>query len=429
MLAKPTLKAPDAAKQKEFVPARHADSRSRFSKRKQKGTNKKPLIEATPSIPVSQIETLTDYYLKLHCYSQSQKTIKGKRDVFSLLEYFCRWRGHKQCGEPEIVAFLDHLLNGHEEPLGRWGKGVRADGKRVKTYFKATTARTSQLYYDYLRAFFNSLVEDNFLHSSPMQRIKRPTAPKPEIVPFSHEQLNQLFTVAMSGACAERDMAIYYVIFGTGMRCEEVSNLNHSDIDLAGHSITVEGKGKKKRLVLFGAATAQALLAYKRSISMKAPQPDDPLFTCSRKNKGKRLSSKAIYQIFVRQGKVAGLQNVRCSPHTLRHTFATEFMMNHAPQKATMRQLGHSDPAMTLRYQHVNEAQLAATHKYANPADTFNDTQLSFRKSPQAPKRSSGRPRQPLENFPCTCGLCPDAPKKACPRGNVIIKRLQRTGG
>jgi hypothetical protein len=124
---------------------------------------------------------------------------------------------------------------------------------------------------------------------------------------------------------------------------------------------------------------------------------------------------------------------VRCSPHTARHTFATEFMFGGASQRTAMHQLGHEDGSMTLKSQHVVEAQMPLMHRRASSADNMKRTHHA-RPLPAVEQlvdrlRLGSRPRQPLENYVCTCGHCPNQPVKSCPRGNVIYKRLQREKG
>lgn len=377
-------------------------------------------------VAAREIESLFDYYLGVHCYTQSPKTIEGKRHVARLLAAFLARRGHDHCGRTELAEFIRHVQFGHKEPEGRWGRG--GEDERC---FAPTRPRTAQLYFDYLKSFFQSLVEDGTLESSPLI-LKRPRVPREEIVPFSREQCEALLAAARVGRCPERDVAIITLILDAGLRRAEICNLRRGDLDLPGHTLAVTGKRNKRRLCAFGDETAKALLVHLRTQRALELGDDDFLFCCSRARKGQPLKPDAVYEIFKRHGRVAGLKNVRCSPHTMRHTFATEFMLAGASQRAAMRQLGHEDSAMTLRYQHVADAQMATMHRVASPADNLKKSG-SARSTPAITPppdktRNGGRPRQPLENYPCTCGQCgqTNKPKKSCPRGNVLYKRLQR---
>jgi site-specific recombinase XerD len=370
----------------------------------------------------SEFEAHFEFYLRVYCYTQAPKTLSGKRDVARLLVEYARRHDFTRIGREELTAFIRHAQFGHLEPDGRWGRG--AEHPR---YLHPTRPRTPQLYFDYLKAFFETVVADGHLKISPLVGLKRPRCPREEIVPFSREQAAALLEAARRGRCPARDVALFTLMFDSGLRLEEVCAIKRGDIDFQGHSLTVIGKREKRRLVAFGDEAAKSLLNYHRASSDTLGE-GDLLFRCSRKNKGQALTTRGVYQLFRRHGRAAGLQNVRCSPHTMRHTFATEFMLAGASQRSAMRQMGHETGDMTLKYQHVVDAQMSIIHRTASPADNLRKSHparagLPVERADPTVFSRGGRPRLPLESFVCSCGNCPDDPKKSCARGRVIIQR------
>lgn len=315
------------------------------------------------AIPAAQLGRLHEDYLSLHCYNQSPATLANKRAMFALLLRFLEQRGHDYLDRRTAALFLAHVRNGHLEPDGRYGLG-----ETHPRYRRPTRPRTLQLHYVYLQAFCKSLVEDGLIAESPLAQVEKPSTPPPMVQPFTVAQVGQLLQAARKSHDPSRNVAILTMLFDTGLRAAELCSLRHCDVDLAGHHCVVTGKGNRERIVRFGDAAAESIIVYLRSLRPHIPAPDAPLFSCDR-GASRPLAVSSLRSLFRRLGQAAGLHGVRCSPHTMRHSFATEFMLSGAGQRATMAQLGHSTPHMTLRYQHIVDAQLAEQHRANSPAD------------------------------------------------------------
>ena len=151
-----------------------------------------------------------------------------------------------------------------------------------------------------------------------------------------------------------RDYVLLQVLYGSGIRCAELCNLQWKDVQANRNSgqITVIGKRSKTRSIPLNKTVWQALKAYKP----KDARLDDYVFqsrqTSERGGKpSRRLTESRVWQIVSEIAKVAGIENV--SPHWLRHTHATRELEGHAPIKLLQETLGHTSLAVTGRYTHV----------------------------------------------------------------------------
>jgi len=126
------------------------------------------------------------------------------------------------------------------------------------------------------------------------------------------------------------------------------------------------GKGSKERVVPFGDAARQALMAY---VSKRGNIPGQgALFvTCY----GDPLNRHEAYRLLSECGKRVGVSGVRCSPHTFRHTFAVMYLRNGGDAFTLQKLLGHSDLAMTRRYCELSQTDAVAKHRQCSPGDRF----------------------------------------------------------
>jgi len=152
-----------------------------------------------------------------------------------------------------------------------------------------------------------------------------------------------------------RDRLILELLFSTGLRVSELTNLNVADINLERDEIPVRGKGGKLRVVFLSKSAHQIIDVYLRLIG-----ESDALIL--NKIAGHRLTVRSIERIVSKYAKAAGItKNV--SPHTLRHTFATDLLINGADLRSVQSLLGHANVSTTQIYTHVTDQHLRDIHK------------------------------------------------------------------
>lgn len=162
-----------------------------------------------------------------------------------------------------------------------------------------------------------------------------------------------------------RDKAILEVLFSTGLRVSELASLNRNQINLDRREFGVIGKGGKERVVFL---SDSAVLWLDRFLQSRK-DTFTPLFI---RYQGKidsadsgikmRLSPRSIERIVEKYVKLTGLP-VKATPHTLRHNFATDLLVNGADLRSVQEMLGHSNISTTQIYTHVTNKQLKEVHK------------------------------------------------------------------
>ena len=194
-----------------------------------------------------------------------------------------------------------------------------------------------------------------------------PKVPKTIIETFSDEQLEALLKQPDQRRWKGlRDRAILVTLLDTMARVSELAGVNASDVDLEGRSIRVMGKGRKERDLPIGKTATRALLRYRNAVD--GLQPDDPFFISYR---GRRLDRSVITDMVADYGRVGGIQGVRCSPHTLRHTAAKRFILAGGDVFTLQKLLGHTSLVMVRRYVELASLDVAVQHDRYSPADTL----------------------------------------------------------
>ena len=197
----------------------------------------------------------------------------------------------------------------------------------------------------------------------------------------------------LSAAKSPRDKAILELLFSTGMRVSELISLNVGDINFDRGEISVLGKGKKIRVVFLSENAIGSLVEYlvergvlkiisnikfqmsneisNDKMSNKASEANEakyiildahkmqPLFLSTRKE---RINVRAVERMVEKYAKMAGISK-RVSPHTLRHTFATDLLLAGADIRSVQSLLGHSNISTTQVYTHITDQHLRQVHK------------------------------------------------------------------
>lgn len=164
---------------------------------------------------------------------------------------------------------------------------------------------------------------------------------------------------------AFRDKAILSTLFSTGMRVSELCSLNRDSVDLKRGELPIRGKGGKIRMVFLSDETKKLIQEY----MTKRPDADEALFIripksgSFSKDSDLRLTPRSIQRIIKKYSIKAGIVGKNISPHTLRHSFATDLLRNGADIRSVQAMLGHASVTTTQIYTHVTDKQLQEVHQ------------------------------------------------------------------
>jgi len=219
-------------------------------------------------------------------------------------------------------------------------------------------------YYRTAKRFFNWLVEEGVLKISPMEKIHPPKVEQKVIVPFKAEHIKIMLKLCdPTTFCGLRNRAMVLIFVDTGVRLKEMWSMKVEDIDFKCGVIKVHGKGAKERVVGIVKNTQKALLRYLLS-------RDDAHSCVWVTEERSPLTYEGLATIFKRMAMRAGFNDVRCSPHTFRHTFATMSLDNGAGEFEVQALLGHNKLDMTRRYTaSLNSAKAVLRHKKFSPVE------------------------------------------------------------
>jgi site-specific recombinase XerD len=188
-------------------------------------------------------------------------------------------------------------------------------------------------------------------------------------LPLSEDQVNHLLNAAATSEYPLRNKAIILFLLDTGVRASEMCALRPRDIDKDARTAVVLGKGNKRRVVYYGRTVASALAAYQR---LDVRESDEPLFFSERGTAaGCGLTRCGLTQLIERLAKRANIFNIRCSPHSLRHTWALNFVRAGGNVFALRELLGHTSLTISQTYVHLAGADLEAQSRLASPIDNM----------------------------------------------------------
>ena len=185
---------------------------------------------------------------------------------------------------------------------------------------------------------------------------------------LSPEQVSRLFESPRTrDPFWRRDRALLELLYATGCRASELSNLRLEDMHLDDGYCICRGKGDKQRIVPLGARAVEAFRSYlaleRPLLSARAPSPPPWALLSYR---GRRLRRERIWELLKQYARRVGIPP-NTSPHTLRHSFATHMLSGGADLRQVQEMLGHASIATTQIYTHVDAARLKAVHRKFHP--------------------------------------------------------------
>jgi len=237
---------------------------------------------------------------------------------------------------------------------------------RLGTNTSDELSKTTQNYHLIaLRSFLRFCIKRGYTALAADQ-IELARTKRPQVTFLTPEELQRLASQTdLSTPVGLRDRAIIELLFSSGLRVSELVGLDRDHINLKRREFMVRGKGQKDRPIFISEEAANWISQYldKRQDNTK------PLFIRYSGSKKvdlsgnyHRLTARSIQRMIARYARLAGITK-HVSPHTLRHSFATDLLMNGADLRSVQAMLGHSNIATTQIYTHVTDPHLKQVHE------------------------------------------------------------------
>lgn len=217
-----------------------------------------------------------------------------------------------------------------------------------------------------IKAFYRFLVEERFLRENVAGVLESPKLVRslPDVLTVS--EVDKLLSVPDTrDRMGLRDKAALELMYATGMRVSELSDLLTENVNLEVKFVKCRGKGGKERIVPIGKKAKHALERYMARVRTPlAKRNADPHLFVTRL--GKRVSRQSFWKMIKRCVKTARIKK-HVTPHTLRHSFATHLLERGADLRIVQELLGHADISTTQIYTHVSKDRLKAIHTQFHP--------------------------------------------------------------
>lgn len=278
----------------------------------------------------------------------SDLTIKSYReDLFDLAEFLTEQLGNDR--PPGEITPRD--LRGYVAALHEAGYARSSISRKLAS----------------LRSFYRFAQKRELTDFNPAKPLRNPRATRklPHYL-SSDEILKLLKAPSRRDTLGLRDLAILETTYSAGLRVSEVVGLNLGDIDLTEGVARVRGKGRKERLSPLGRFALEALNDYlpKRVLAPQEPKGREaPVFV---NRFGSRLTTRSVARMLEKYLKLTGL-DLRTTPHTLRHSFATHLLDRGADIRSVQELLGHKSLVTTQIYTHLSTANLREVYNRAHP--------------------------------------------------------------
>ncbi len=294
------------------------------------------------------VKAKTDFleYLEIE-QNRSQKTIRNYDHYLTRLADYA--------GDITVADIDQELVRKWRLWLNRLGTNVHDELQKTTLNYHLIALRS-----------FLKFCHKRGMECMPPDTIELSRTKRPQVTFLNEDELARLFeqpdTTTEAGV---RDRAILELLFSSGLRVSELTGLDREHINLKRREFMVRGKGQKDRPIFISAEAAEWLQKY---LDMRADTVR-PLFmryggrkTVDRSGNFHRLTARSVQRLVTQYALLAGITK-HVSPHTLRHSFATNLLMNGADLRSVQAMLGHSNISTTQIYTHVTDPHLKAVHE------------------------------------------------------------------
>jgi integrase/recombinase XerC len=291
------------------------------------------------------VEKLIDKFLdSLRQRNASAHTIKAYTGDLNNFVTFVGRRNWPSIDHVTIRGFLSHL---YEKELG-----------------KASVARALAA----VRSFYRWLAREGMVEQNPAALVSTPKLPKKLPRVPTIEEMSTLLDGQMPEVASfpERDLIMFELLYGCGIRNSELIGINLDDIRLSSEAILIRGKGKKERYVPFGDSVKTALASYLPARQQRLAERKRSTPGLLINQRGGRLTTRSVGRIIKKIAVAKGL-SPDVHPHTLRHAFGTHMLEEGADLRSIQEMLGHERLSTTQRYTQLSMKHVLEVYDQTHP--------------------------------------------------------------
>jgi len=307
------------------------------------------------------------------------------------VEHFVRYlEGEKNASEHtvknyvmDIRQFTGLVWGDEADPPYNWKEPDRLTARKFLVFFQklemapTTTGRKLSA----LRSFYKFLVREEYVLLNPFAGLQLPKKGRYLPTVLSQAEVGKLLNAPhemakgrkVDSLFAEympvRDTAILEVLYSTGMRLSELTQMTEEQVDILSGILLVRGKGKKERLCPLGRPAETALqhaLSWRADIWISLGVKGDAETTLFLNKLGGPITSRSVERLFKKYALYCGLKP-SLSPHAMRHSFATHLLDRGADLRSVQELLGHASLSTTQIYTHVSIEKLKQVYEDAHP--------------------------------------------------------------
>lgn len=268
---------------------------------------------------------------------------------------FLSWLGSddiEQLNSVNYKLYCSYLLHDYSR------RGKKLSSSSVNCYIRA------------VRAFYNYCIDEEYIPDI-SRKLRTNRIYKPQKIPLSDEEIIQLLHCFGSSGCELRNKCWVALMLDSGLRRGEVIGLRLRDFNIDDHYLSVIGKGRKHRFVPLGDLSYKCIMSYiaefRHGISSQ-----DYIFV---DRFGNPCCDNTIKQVFQKLKRRSGID--RLHPHLLRHTFATNYLLDGGDLETLRIILGHSDIKITQNYLHIAQSLQAITARHNSHLDSLCNTKFN----------------------------------------------------
>lgn len=229
---------------------------------------------------------------------------------------------------------------------------------RLGTNTSDELSKTTQNYHLIALRSFLKFCAKRDIPALPADKVELARTRRKQVTFLNEDELKRIFAQPdLNSLAGIRDRAILELLFSSGLRVSELVGLDRDHVNLKRREFMVRGKGQKDRPIFISPEAAKWIEHYLQKRTDNMP----PLFVRYSAHVN-RLTARSVQRLVARYARLAGITK-HVSPHTLRHSFATDLLMNGADLRSVQAMLGHSNISTTQIYTHVTDPHLKSVHE------------------------------------------------------------------